>query len=162
MHSSGMVWTDLKAENFVTTDNSQTVTDDRLELQGMQGIDLESAIWPKGNPADYSVEACPPEFAKMKGDGGRCGFRPAALPQYVEPGDAAVQTQRGEGLLRRDTRPAFHLNVLLISVPLSLASPCRNSLWATAPFSPPTIIVGCLTTWRWSATPSSPIPPDPR
>jgi len=71
VHSSGMVWTDLKAENFVTTDDSRTVTDDRLGLRGMRGIDLESAIRRGGNPVDYSPEACPPEFAKMfvAGDG---------------------------------------------------------------------------------------------
>ena len=51
MHSSGLVWTDLKAENFV------------LVGQEVKGIDLESAVPAKSSPEDYSPEACPPEFA---------------------------------------------------------------------------------------------------
>jgi len=59
MHASNLVWTDLKTENFVITNN------------GMRGIDLESAVKIGANPVDYSPEACPPEFATafMKGDG---------------------------------------------------------------------------------------------
>jgi serine/threonine protein kinase len=53
MHSSGLVWTDLKAENFVLTGNNQDV----------KGIDLESCVPFKSNPEDYSPEATPPEFA---------------------------------------------------------------------------------------------------
>lgn len=53
MHSSGLVWTDLKAENFVLIGKNQDV----------KGIDLESAVPAKASPEDYSPEACPPEFA---------------------------------------------------------------------------------------------------
>ena len=62
MHSSKLVWTDLKAENFVVTDV------DKFEIKG---IDLESAMPVMGNPVDYSPEACPPEFAEafLSGDG---------------------------------------------------------------------------------------------
>ena len=60
MHAAQLVWTDLKSENFVVTDD------------GIRGIDLESAIRFKGNPVDYSPEACPPEFASafLKGEAG--------------------------------------------------------------------------------------------
>ena len=66
MHSSGLVWTDLKAENFVVV--SDSMGDDNLP--GVKGIDLESAMPMGQNPVDYSPEACPPEFAKsfMAGD----------------------------------------------------------------------------------------------
>lgn len=57
MHSVSLVWTDLKAENFV-------LMPDSVDMAGMVAIDLESAI-PHGEyPVDYSPEACPPEFAK--------------------------------------------------------------------------------------------------
>lgn len=60
MHSSGIVWTDLKTENFVIV--SDEIGDNGM-LPGVKGIDLESAI-PRGkNPVDFSPEACPPEFA---------------------------------------------------------------------------------------------------
>lgn len=60
IHSSGLVWTDLKAENFVVISDSL----EKLEKGGVRGIDLESAVPVKGPPIDYSPEACPPEFAK--------------------------------------------------------------------------------------------------
>merc|ERR1712071_644232 len=66
MHSSNLVWTDLKPENFVLTVDE----DGENGLSGVKGIDLESAI-PYGNsPVDYSPEACPPEFARafIKGE----------------------------------------------------------------------------------------------
>lgn len=52
MHSSGLVWTDLKAENFVLVADGD-----------VKGIDLESAVPVRSAPEDYSPEACPPEFA---------------------------------------------------------------------------------------------------
>lgn len=59
-HDSGLVWTDLKTENFVVMRNG-----------GFLGIDLESAMPVNGSPVDYSPEACPPEFARafLDGDG---------------------------------------------------------------------------------------------
>ena len=60
MHSSGLVWTDLKAENFVVT--SESVGDG--SAQAIKAIDLESAVPVGGPPEDFSPEACPPEFAK--------------------------------------------------------------------------------------------------
>lgn len=61
-HSANLVWTDMKAENFVVTDKSQLA---------IKGIDLESAMPARENPVDYSPEACPPEFAQafLAGDG---------------------------------------------------------------------------------------------
>uniref|UniRef100_A0A7S2MX87 Protein kinase domain-containing protein n=1 Tax=Helicotheca tamesis TaxID=374047 RepID=A0A7S2MX87_9STRA len=64
MHSSNMVWTDLKTENFVVQQQNGASL-------SVKGIDLESARKMKGNPVDYSPEACPPEFANafIAGDG---------------------------------------------------------------------------------------------
>jgi len=60
VHDSGLVWTDLKTENFVVTKEGQ-----------VKGIDLESAMPVRDNPVDYSPEATPPEFAKafLEGEG---------------------------------------------------------------------------------------------
>ena len=60
LHSAGLVWTDLKTENFVVMPNGE-----------VKGIDLESAMQVGENPVDYSPEACPPEFANafLSGDG---------------------------------------------------------------------------------------------
>jgi serine/threonine protein kinase len=62
MHSSNLVWTDMKPENFVVTDTTKFT---------IKGIDLESAMAIRDNPVDYSPEACPPEFAEafLAGDG---------------------------------------------------------------------------------------------
>ncbi len=60
MHSSGLVWTDLKAENFVLVSNGGGGGATETEVKG---IDLESAVPVKSSPEDYSPEACPPEFA---------------------------------------------------------------------------------------------------
>lgn len=68
-HSSNLVWTDLKAENFVVMDvNGNSVDNGKLAVKG---IDLESAMPYRDNPVDYSPESCPPEFAQafLKGDG---------------------------------------------------------------------------------------------
>jgi hypothetical protein len=77
VHSSNLVWTDLKTENFIVVRNGnlyQEVEDVKgsMGLPGVKGIDLESVIAKGGNPIDYSPEACPPEFAKayMEGIGG--------------------------------------------------------------------------------------------
>lgn len=74
MHSSGLVWTDIKAENFVVVvRNTEKDGKDggKDGVPGVKGIDLESAIKNKNNPIDFSPEACPPEFAKafIKGEG---------------------------------------------------------------------------------------------
>jgi len=60
IHGSGLVWTDMKSENFVVTSDGQ-----------FKGIDLESAMPVKDNPVDYSPEGTPPEFARafLAGDG---------------------------------------------------------------------------------------------
>ncbi|KAL7527992.1 hypothetical protein ACHAWF_002393 [Thalassiosira exigua] len=68
VHSSGLVWTDLKTENFVVVkyDNFNREVEDAngsMGLPGVKGIDLESVVVRGGNPIDYSPEACPPEFA---------------------------------------------------------------------------------------------------
>lgn len=69
VHSSNLVWTDLKTENFIVVNNdnfNKEVSDSKgsMGLPGVKGIDLESVIVKGGNPIDYSPEACPPEFAK--------------------------------------------------------------------------------------------------
>jgi len=74
MHSSGLVWTDLKSENFVVVLGANGKDGSDLGnggLPGVKAIDLESACPHKRNPIDFSPEACPPEFAKefVKGDG---------------------------------------------------------------------------------------------
>ncbi len=60
LHNAGLVWTDMKTENFVVMPNSE-----------VKGIDLESAMPIGDYPVDYSPEACPPEFATafLQGDG---------------------------------------------------------------------------------------------
>ena len=65
-HSSNLVWTDLKAENFVVMEDALK-SSDKLDVKG---IDLESAMPYKGHPVDYSPESCPPEFAEafLNGD----------------------------------------------------------------------------------------------
>jgi len=73
-HSSKLVWTDVKSENFVLVlgEAGKDGTDSESEgLPGVKAIDLESACPYKKNPIDFSPEACPPEFAKefVKGDG---------------------------------------------------------------------------------------------
>jgi Protein kinase domain len=52
LHNAGLVWTDMKTENFVVMSSGE-----------VKGIDLESAMPIGDNPVDYSPEACPPEFA---------------------------------------------------------------------------------------------------
>jgi len=67
MHRAGLVWTDLKPENFVATTDSLGCDGDCPLV--VKGIDLESAI-PRGDtPVDYSPEASPPEFAVDFHDG---------------------------------------------------------------------------------------------
>jgi len=60
LHNAGLVWTDMKTENFVVMPNGE-----------VKGIDLESAMPIGDYPVDYSPEACPPEFAKafLAGEG---------------------------------------------------------------------------------------------
>lgn len=67
MQSYGLVWTDLKAENFVVINES--LGED--SIVGIKAIDLESAVPAGSPPLDYSPEACPPEFARAmaKGEG---------------------------------------------------------------------------------------------
>lgn len=64
LHNVRLVWTDLKTENFVVVEAKGSVP------MTVKGIDLESAIPVRGNPVDYSPEACPPEFAveHLEGD----------------------------------------------------------------------------------------------
>lgn len=67
VHSSRLVWTDLKPENFVVI-NDKSGKGGGIEIKG---IDLESVCPVRDNPIDYSPESCPPEFteALMKGNG---------------------------------------------------------------------------------------------
>jgi len=63
LHSRArLVWTDLKAENLIFME----LQNDALEpIVKIKGVDLESAIPHRGNPLDYTPEACPPEFAQF-------------------------------------------------------------------------------------------------
>jgi serine/threonine protein kinase len=65
MQSYGMVWTDIKAENFVVVSDSLG----EGSIEGIKAIDLESAVAAGGAPLDYSPEACPPEFAQAVSKG---------------------------------------------------------------------------------------------
>mgnify|MGYP005843655119 CR=1 FL=1 len=60
VHSSDMVWTEIKPANFVVKEN---LASEKAFTFDLKGIDLESAVPHKGKPIDYSPEACPPEFA---------------------------------------------------------------------------------------------------
>jgi hypothetical protein len=70
-HSSNLVWTDLKAENFVVMQNDYSQNGGDNAKLHVKGIDLESAMPYRDNPVDYSPESCPPEFASafLKGNG---------------------------------------------------------------------------------------------
>lgn len=71
MHSSGLVWSDLKSENFVVVGEE---IGDRGSLP-VKGIDIESAVRKGTKLVSYSPEACPPEFARMCFSGLRKNFR---------------------------------------------------------------------------------------
>jgi serine/threonine protein kinase len=70
LHSHGLVWTELKAENFVmtnTTSSENPADPDSSSSNGMfffgiKGIDLESVISTNDWLRVYTAEACPPEF----------------------------------------------------------------------------------------------------
>lgn len=79
MHLSKMVWTDLKTENFVTTDQMEDIISSNGGLT-VKGIDLESARAFGRTPVDYSPEACPPEFAEAFLSGNAMNF--AVGPKY--------------------------------------------------------------------------------
>lgn len=69
VHSSNLVWTDLKTENFIVIGNDNlneevNDVDGKMGLPGVKGIDLESVIPVRNNPIDYTPEAAPPEFAR--------------------------------------------------------------------------------------------------
>lgn len=70
IHSSGLVWSDLKTENFIVVVNKKNFNKEVDDINGssglqvVKGIDLESVVAKGGNPIDYSPEATPPEFAK--------------------------------------------------------------------------------------------------
>jgi serine/threonine protein kinase len=53
VHSAKMVWTEIKAPNFIVQEDANV----------LKGIDLESAIPEAANPIDFTPQACPPEFA---------------------------------------------------------------------------------------------------
>ena len=64
LHSAGLVWTDVKTENFVVLPPPRAKRgSDGDGSVVVKGIDLESAMPIGDNPVDYSPEACPPEFA---------------------------------------------------------------------------------------------------
>ena len=76
LHSRArLVWTDLKAENLIFMEPQEAENDGRIgKVMPIKGIDLESAIPYRGNPLDYTPEACPPEFAKFHLQGNAYDF----------------------------------------------------------------------------------------
>eukprot|EP00980_Cylindrotheca_fusiformis_P027986 scaffold22575_cov141-Cylindrotheca_fusiformis.AAC.17 len=58
VHDQGMVWTEVKAPNFVLAESNE-----HPGKLVMKGIDLESVVPNKASPIDFSPYACPPEFA---------------------------------------------------------------------------------------------------
>jgi len=68
LHSHGLVWTELKAENFVMTNTSSSEnpadpdSSGGMFFFGIKGIDLESVIPAHDWLRVYTAEACPPEF----------------------------------------------------------------------------------------------------
>lgn len=76
LHSRArLVWTDLKAENLIFMEPQETENDGSIgKVMPIKGIDLESAIPYRGNPLDYTPEACPPEFAKFHLQGNAYDF----------------------------------------------------------------------------------------
>lgn len=72
MHSRArLVWTDLKAENLIFMEAQDHESNTIVEIKG---VDLESAVPHKGNPLDYTPEACPPEFARLHLQGNAYDF----------------------------------------------------------------------------------------
>jgi len=69
LHTKGrLVYTDLKAENLIlmqppVLDGDTDGNGDGAATATIKGVDLESCIPVRGNPLDYTPEACPPEFA---------------------------------------------------------------------------------------------------
>jgi len=63
------VYTDLKAENLVFMEEQPSGlsrdASGAVAIVSIKGVDLESCIPFRGNPVDYTPEACPPEFAAM-------------------------------------------------------------------------------------------------
>ena len=72
VHDAGMVWTEVKARNFVVVE-----MEDRGRKR-VKGIDLEAAV-PRGNrPLDWTPETFPPEFATAF----LCGKEPETEMDY--------------------------------------------------------------------------------
>ena len=73
VHQQNMVWTEIKAENFVVTDDDLNVGENMYK-----GIDLESAV-PVGEfPLDFTTKSIPPEFAREY----TCGREATAKMEY--------------------------------------------------------------------------------
>jgi serine/threonine protein kinase len=68
MHSSGLVWTDLKPENFVVMDDPSG--DDSRAIPGIKGIDVESGVPRRSTPVSFTADASPPEFVRASYDKG--------------------------------------------------------------------------------------------
>jgi serine/threonine protein kinase len=60
IHSSGLVWSDVKARNFVVLGDE--IGDDG-SLPGVKGIDVESCEPTRSAPNRYTAAACAPEYA---------------------------------------------------------------------------------------------------
>eukprot|EP00747_Dinoflagellata_sp_TGD_P119210 gnl/TRDRNA2_/TRDRNA2_172974_c3_seq2.p1 gnl/TRDRNA2_/TRDRNA2_172974_c3~~gnl/TRDRNA2_/TRDRNA2_172974_c3_seq2.p1 ORF type:complete len:426 (-),score=40.88 gnl/TRDRNA2_/TRDRNA2_172974_c3_seq2:77-1354(-) len=66
VHSSGLVWGDIKVQNFVVVGDE---IGDNGGLPGVKGIDVDSAQPRSSYPYKYTPEACPPEYARALEDG---------------------------------------------------------------------------------------------
>eukprot|EP00747_Dinoflagellata_sp_TGD_P019930 gnl/TRDRNA2_/TRDRNA2_127490_c0_seq1.p1 gnl/TRDRNA2_/TRDRNA2_127490_c0~~gnl/TRDRNA2_/TRDRNA2_127490_c0_seq1.p1 ORF type:complete len:487 (-),score=48.78 gnl/TRDRNA2_/TRDRNA2_127490_c0_seq1:60-1499(-) len=70
MHSSGIVWSDLKAANFVVVGDE---TGDKV-MKGLKAFDVANATPLRSNPSRCSPEASPPEFARASSSGELSSF----------------------------------------------------------------------------------------
>jgi serine/threonine protein kinase len=73
MHSSGVVWTDLKAENLVV------IGEDGDSVLRFKGIDVANAMPNQSNPVSYNPSISPPELARVNPSGSVAGLKKFTL-----------------------------------------------------------------------------------